>query len=81
MKNNLYFKVLLALLVITILAAFVVRLDIGLKAAAAIILALFIAKFFGVAFYFMELKKAHVFWKSAIIIFMMLFSTIVLVGI
>jgi hypothetical protein len=81
MKNNFYFKVLISLLVLTILAAFVVRLDVGLKAASAIILALFMIKFIGVAFYFMDLRKAHVLWKSAIIIFMMLFSTIALVGI
>ncbi len=80
MKDPKYFKVLLSLLILTILAAFVVRLNIGLKAASAIILALFMLKFLGVAFYFMELKKAHVFWKSAVIIFVLLFSTIILVG-
>ncbi|PKP28746.1 MAG: hypothetical protein CVU01_03505 [Bacteroidetes bacterium HGW-Bacteroidetes-18] len=81
MKNQLYFKVLLSLLVLTILAAFVVKLDIDLKVATAIILTLFMIKFLGVAFYFMELKKAHVFWKSIVIIFLMLFSTIILIGI
>jgi len=80
MKNPKYFKVLLSLLILTILSAFVVRLNIGLKAASAIILALFMLKFLGVVFYFMELKKAHVFWKSAIIIFVLLFSTIILVS-
>ncbi|PKP13558.1 MAG: hypothetical protein CVU08_04670 [Bacteroidetes bacterium HGW-Bacteroidetes-3] len=80
MKNPKYFKVLVSLLILTILSAFVVRLNIGLKAASAIILALFMLKFLGVAFYFMELKKAHVFWKSAVIIFVLLFSTIILVG-
>jgi len=78
MKNNLYFKVLLALLVLTIMASFVARLDIGLKAASAIILVLFIIKFLGVAFYFMELRKAHIFWKSAVLIFMSIFLAIVL---
>lgn len=78
MKNHLYFKVLLSLLALTILAALVVTLDIGLKAASAIILALFMVKFLGVAFYFMELKKAHVFWKSAVLIFVSVFLGIVL---
>ncbi|NEW80040.1 MAG: hypothetical protein GZ086_11585 [Gelidibacter sp.] len=77
MKNNVYFKVLLALLVLTILAAFVVKLDIGLKAVSAIILALFMIKFLGVAFYFMALRKAHVFWKSAVLIFVSIFLAIV----
>jgi len=78
MKNHLYFKVLISLLALTLLAALVVTLDIGLKAASAIILALFIVKFLGVAFYFMELKKAHVFWKSSVLIFVSIFLAIVL---
>ncbi|MDD3722856.1 MAG: cytochrome C oxidase subunit IV family protein [Lutibacter sp.] len=81
MKNNLYFKVLLLLIILTILAAFVVRLDIGLKVAAAITLALFMIKFLSVAFYFMELKKAHIFWKSAILIFVSIFLTIILISV
>lgn len=81
MKNHLYFKVLLSLLALTVVAAMVVKLDFGLKAAASITLALFTLKFLGVAFYFMELKKAHIVWKSAIIIFVLLFSTIILIGI
>ncbi|MDO9276746.1 MAG: cytochrome C oxidase subunit IV family protein [Lutibacter sp.] len=78
MKNHLYFKVLILLLALTILAALVVTLDIGLKAASAIMIALFMVKFLGVAFYFMELKKAHVFWKSAVLIFASIFLGIVL---
>ncbi|OGS72869.1 MAG: hypothetical protein A3F91_15380 [Flavobacteria bacterium RIFCSPLOWO2_12_FULL_35_11] len=78
MKSHLYFKVLLFLLTLTILAALVVILDIGLKAASAIILALFMVKFLGVAFYFMELKRAHVFWKSAVLIFASIFLGLVL---
>lgn len=73
MKSNMYFKVLLSLLVLTIMAALVGPMDIGIKAASAIILVLFVLKFLGVAFYFMELKKAHVFWKSAVLIFMSIF--------
>ncbi len=78
MKNHLYFKVLISLLALTIFAALVVTLDIGLKVASAIILALFMVKFLGVAFYFMELKKAHVFWKSAVLIFVSIFWGLVL---
>ncbi len=78
MKNNLYFKVLVSLLILTILAALVVILDIGLKATSAIILVFFMVKFLAVAFYFMELKTAHVFWKSAVLIFASIFLAIVL---
>ncbi|MDF1517847.1 MAG: hypothetical protein RQ864_06520 [Lutibacter sp.] len=79
MKNHLYFKVLLSLLTLTILAALVVTLDIGLKTASAIILLFFMLKFLGVAFYFMELKTAHVFWKSAVLIFVSIFFGIILI--
>lgn len=79
MKNQLYFKVLLSLLALTILAALVVTLDIGLKAASAIILVLFMLKFLAVAFYFMELKTANVFWKSAVLIFVSIFFGIILI--
>ncbi|MHB1147789.1 MAG: cytochrome C oxidase subunit IV family protein [Lutibacter sp.] len=78
MKNHLYFKVLLLLLMLTIMAALVVKLDLDLKVATAIIMALFMIKFLGVAFYFMELKNAHVFWKSAVLIFVSIFLVIVL---
>ncbi|MBE0424225.1 MAG: hypothetical protein IBX66_09845 [Lutibacter sp.] len=66
------------LLTLTILAAVVVKLDIGLKAVSAIILVLFMLKFLGVAFYFMELRTANVFWKSAVLIFVSIFLGIVL---
>ncbi|WP_372767523.1 cytochrome C oxidase subunit IV family protein [Lutibacter sp.] len=79
MKKQLNFKVWLVLLAISILAALVVKLDIGLNVAAAIILALFMLKFLFVAFYFMELKKANVFWKWAVTIFASLFLAIVLI--
>ncbi|MFO7672930.1 MAG: cytochrome C oxidase subunit IV family protein [Lutibacter sp.] len=78
MKNHLYFKILILLLALTILAALVVTLDVGLKTASAIILALFMLKFLAVAFYFMELKTAHVLWKSAVLIFVSVFLGIVL---
>lgn len=81
MKNHLYFKVLLSLLALTIVAAMIVKFGFEFKVTTAIILALFMLKFLGVAFYFMELKRAHVFWKSVIIIFVMLFSTVILVAI
>lgn len=79
MKNHLYFKVLLLLLALTILAASVVTLDIGLKTASEIILVLFMVKFLGVSFYFMELKTANIFWKSAVLIFVSIFFGIILI--
>ncbi|PKH51574.1 hypothetical protein CXF68_13160 [Tenacibaculum sp. Bg11-29] len=65
------------LLMLTIIAAlfsgfenrFVVFLIIGLAAM----------KFLGVAFQFMELKKAHSFWKSSIVIFVLIFTALILI--
>ena len=34
-------------------------------------------KFIGVAFQFMELKKAHIFWKSSLLFFLTLFSILI----
>ena len=46
-----------------------------------IILTLAILKFIGIAFQFMELKKAHVFWKVVICVFLIIFvSTTIFIG-
>ncbi|TDQ25399.1 cytochrome C oxidase subunit IV family protein [Tenacibaculum caenipelagi] len=43
-----------------------------------IILALAVLKFGGVAFQFMELKKAHAFWKILILSFLFIFTVLVI---
>jgi len=43
------------------------------------ILGLSALKFIGVSFYFMELKKAHIFWKISVLMYVLLFSVIVFV--
>ncbi|WP_372792629.1 cytochrome C oxidase subunit IV family protein [Lutibacter sp.] len=67
--------VLLVLLTITVgvISSF------SLSYAAIAILGLSALKFIGVSFYFMELKKAHIFWKAAILIYVFLFSIITLI--
>ncbi len=67
--------ILLVLLTITVgvISSF------SLSYAAVAILGLSALKFIGVAFYFMELKKAHIFWKAAILIYVFLFSIITLI--
>ncbi|WP_456375956.1 cytochrome C oxidase subunit IV family protein [Lutibacter sp.] len=52
-----------------------------LSNAVVIILGLSVIKFIGVSFYFMELKKAHIFWKVSIVIYVLLFSTIILISV
>lgn len=64
------------LLLLTISAAFFSNLNV--KYVAFIILFLAALKFLGIAFQFMELKKAHVFWKVSILVFLVLFTTTLL---
>jgi len=60
------------LMVLTISSALVSKLE--SKYAVLIILILSALKFFGIAFQFMEIKKAHLFWKSLIVGFVFLFG-------
>jgi len=50
------------LILLTITSALVSKLE--SKYVVLIILTLSVLKFFGIAFQFMEIKKAHVFWKT-----------------
>lgn len=67
------------LIVLTITSALVSKLE--SKYVVLIILILSTLKFFGIAFQFMEIKKAHVFWKTLIIGFVFLFGVGLLVTI
>lgn len=79
MKKNLFLKVLIALIFLTALSAFVSSNIIETNYVTVIIIILSILKFIGVSFYFMELKKAHVFWKSSILFFVMIFAIITII--
>ena len=65
------------LIVLTITSALVSKLE--SKYVALIILIFSALKFFGIAFQFMELKKAHPFWKVSIIGFIIIFAVILLI--
>ena len=65
----------LVLIVLTIISAVFANLDIA--SVAIIILGLSFLKFIGVAFFFMELKKANVFWKVLLVAFLGLLLTVV----
>ena len=66
------------LILLTITSAMVSKLE--SKYAVLIILILSALKFVGIAFQFMEIKKAHVFWKTLIIGFIFLFGIGLLVA-
>ncbi|WP_431135187.1 cytochrome C oxidase subunit IV family protein [Psychroserpens mesophilus] len=63
----------IALIVLTIVSALVSKLNSNY--IMLIILILSSLKFLGIAFQFMELKKAHVFWKTTIVSFLIVFVT------
>ncbi len=64
------------LLVLTIIAGLVSSTS--LTYVIPLILLLAVLKFIGVAFNFMEMKKAHVFWKVLLIGYLVVFCGIVL---
>ncbi|RUA12078.1 MAG: hypothetical protein DSY82_02200 [Flavobacteriia bacterium] len=77
-KKDIYTLALLIVLTLTT-AIFSTHLN-HLKYVTVIILGLSAIKFMLVAFQFMELKKANPFWKSIIVIYLILFVTIVSVS-
>ena len=79
MKKQQLLLIWIALIVLTILVALVSNMLRDLQYATIVILGISMLKFIGVSFYFMELKKAHVFWKVSILTYLFLFSTITLI--
>lgn len=69
---------LLVLIVLTITTALVSNF-IELKVGVTVILILSVIKFLFVSFQFMELKKAHTFWKILILLFLTIFVSIILI--
>ena len=75
MKNREFIIVWSVLVLLTVVTALISISNTEYK--IEIILGLAILKFLGVAFYFMNLKKAHIFWKSSIVLFLLLIFLIV----
>ncbi len=74
MKNRLYIRVWVLIIIVTFLSALTANSD--FVYAMEVVLVISIFKVIGISFYFMGLRKAHVFWKSSIVIFVLLFSII-----
>ena len=68
---------LVALIGLTILTAFFATQLSGLKHVSIIILVLSAFKFILVSFNFMELKKAHTLWKAVVVIYLVIFVSII----
>ena len=67
------------LTVLTIATALLATTFNSIKYVAFFILALSIVKFVLVAFQFMELKKAHVFWKVFLLAYLSIFLIILII--
>jgi len=78
MKKELFITWIL-LLFLTITSAFIANYYTNGDYLVQLILLLAVLKFIGVAFNFMELKKAHAFWKIATIAFIVLFFIFILI--
>ncbi len=52
---------------------------VGEKTLVLVLLVIGAVKFFGVGFQFMDLKKAHFFWKSGLVVSFLLFAVVALV--
>ena len=68
---------LVALIGLTILTALFSTQFSSLKYVSIIILVLSAFKFILVSFNFMELKKAHAFWKTILIIYLIIFVSVI----
>lgn len=68
---------LAVLIILTIVTAIISNTSTGFAVTAILILAML--KFIGVAFYFMEMRRAHSFWKVIILAFAILFLTTTLI--
>ncbi len=77
MKKELTYTFLL-LLFLTIITTVVYNLPINQLAKTSIILGLFAIKFIIVAFQFMDLKKANIFWKASVIGILIIINLIII---
>ncbi len=76
MEKSLLVKVWVLLVLLTISSALVGNNFPHYRYIIAIIIGLTLVKFLGISFFFMELRKAHAFWKTIIILYLFIFSTI-----
>jgi hypothetical protein len=75
-KKILLIKVWALLILLTISSALVGNIFPHYSYIIAVIIGLTMVKFLGISFFFMELRKAHYFWKTIIIIYLFIFSII-----
>ena len=65
------------LLLLTVASALISKMESSYIVLLILMFSVF--KFFGIAFEFMELKKAHVFWKVMVVSFLFIFATSIVI--
>ncbi|MCP4976289.1 MAG: hypothetical protein GY931_09030 [Maribacter sp.] len=70
-KTTKIYTSLIALTVLSVVAA-------NYTNWVTVVLILAALKFIGVSFFFMELKKAHAFWKITLLLYLMLFIVLII---
>ncbi len=76
MTNKIFLQVWVVLILLTITTALISNTALSIKSAALLILGIAVVKFYGVSFYFMEVRKAHLFWKITLLFCVLLFFII-----
>ena len=79
MTKKTFLQTWIVLIIFTIATAIIANYFTDNQYTKELILGISILKFIGVAFYFMELKKAHTFWKASMIIFLALFYLVAII--
>ena len=74
-------KTLVITWVILLVLTFTTALAGNIQSTYVVVVIMILAtlKFLGVTFQFMELKKAHSFWKYLIVLYVILFTTLVVI--
>ena len=67
----------IGLLILTLSSYFSAESALGKRALVFVLLGITAIKFFSVGFQFMELKKAHRFWKISFVSIFLIFATLV----
>jgi len=75
MKNSIFTLVVLIILTITVA---IISKTAGVYTVLGILI-LSALKFIGISFYFMDLKKAHPFWKIIVCSYLLVFVSIILI--
>lgn len=71
-------KITLTILIALTIIATLISNNGGIYATFGVLF-LAVLKFIGVSFFFMDLRKGHSFWKGSVLVFLLIFTTMILI--